>query len=66
MDIDIKDKILKLKQEIREELKLACEISVGAPIISEMKSQIDNSINKYNKLVKIIRMKSPELLETVV
>jgi len=45
--------ILKLKQEIREELKLVTELSIGTPILDNIKAQIDDATNKYNKLVKI-------------
>ena len=49
--------ILKLKQEIREELYIVSEFSLGNPIISNLKKQGD----KYYELVKNLRMRDPEL-----
>jgi len=57
--------IIKLKQEIREELKLVSELSLGTPIISHMNTQNDKVINKYDKLVETIRMRNPELLREI-
>jgi len=55
--------ILKLKEEIRKDLELVCNLSFGTPIISNIKTQADNAHSKYNELIKKIRMKNPELLK---
>jgi hypothetical protein len=49
--------ILKLKQEIREELHFVSELSLGTPILDNIISQRDNQDKKYNELVKKINMR---------
>jgi len=57
--------IIKLKQEIREELGLVSEFSLGMPVLAKLKSRIDNALNKYNRLIEGIRIKNPELLDEI-
>jgi len=44
--------ILRLKQEIREELKVVSEFSLGTPIVLNIKKQRDDAIRKYRELQK--------------
>lgn len=54
--------ILKLKQEIRAELWLVSQFSIGTPVISNIKEQSDEAIRKYDELVKKVRIRNPELI----
>jgi hypothetical protein len=64
------DKILKLKHDIRENVKLLVELGLGTPIISRIKADVDKTNNKYNEIVRKysqlvskVRIKNPELLQ---
>ena len=59
------DKILKLKHDIRENSKYLTELGLGTPIVAHIKADSDNVNSKFNRLIRIIRMKNPELLREI-
>jgi len=57
--------MVKLKEEIRKDIELVCDLSSGTPIVSHIKTDVDKTNSKYNQLVKKIRIKNPELLQEI-